>query len=474
MSGLTPKRAPTGRLRHALTMVTVAAAASGLTAALVFSTSGAAAAPMATPAGPAVSSAAPAMGAPSPAPGRVSADTKYTTRLYGADPFQTAVAVTNHVYPAITAPNAPGEVNNVNDRPWGVVLITADDPLAGIAATELVHFPDDAPILYVTDKGIPAVTQTELKRILPTGISRAPGNIDAIVVGKAANPGVLNALHGLGLKAHSITGTDPAALANQIDAYYGSIQNPATGVPQMETSASTGGNGVQDVMIGATTAWQYFLPATHWASHMPTGMLWATKDSLPAPTIAALKRRGGHATIYVWGGPQQISDQVVRQLGQYGSVTRITNDDGVAYNTPPVNTPMATSIAFSKMWDPVGMTGWNITGPGHGLTLININSKYAWQDAVGSAILSHLGFHAPLLLTTSDKKLPPELSGYYSMIAPSFLVSPADGPYNMTYVPGSYGEVSWTEQVQADELSGMSNRHVWSQHTGSPYVRPAG
>lgn len=461
MSGPNPKRARSGRLPQTLTMVTVAAAASAVTAALAFTTSGAAA-------------AAPSADTPPPTADRVSADTKYTTRLYGADPFQTAVAVTNHVYPAITPPNAPGENNNVNDRPWGVVLITPDDPLVGIAATELVHFPDDAPILFVTNSGIPDVTKTELKRILPTGISRSPGNIDAIVVGKASNPGVLNDLKGLGLKAHSITGSDPAALANEIDAYYGSIQNGATGVPQMETSASTGGNGVQDVMIGVTSAWQYFLPATHWASHMPTGMLWTNKDSIPAPTITALKRRGGHANIYVWGGPQQVSDQVIRDLGQYGAVTRITNDDGVAYNAPPTDTPMATSIAFSKMWDPVGMVGWNITGPGHGLTLININSKYAWQDAVGSSILSHLGFHAPLLLTTSDKALPAELSHYYSMIAPSFLVSPADGPYNMTYVPGSYNEVSWAEQVQADELSGMSNRHVWSQSSGSTYVRPSG
>ena len=48
------------------------------------------------------------------------------------------------------------------------------------------------------------------------------------------------------------------------------------------------------------------------------------------------------------------------------------------------------------MWDPAGMFGWKITGPGHGFTLVNIND---WQGAIASAPLSHLGFHAPLLLT---------------------------------------------------------------------------
>ncbi|MHB1685490.1 MAG: hypothetical protein ACYCYO_22210, partial [Bacilli bacterium] len=95
-----------------------------------------------------------------------------------------------------------------------------------------------------------------------------------------------------------------------------------------------------------------------------------------------------------------------------------------------------------------------------------------WQGAVGSAILSHLGFHAPLLLTDNSQKLPSSLGGYFQSVAPTFLVSPADGPYNMTYVIGNYNQVSWPEQSMIDYLSGMANRHVWSQNTGSVYIAP--
>lgn len=410
--------------------------------------------------------------APPQEPTRVSPDTKYTTRLWGSNPYEEAVSVTQEIYPAARGANSPGETNNVGDRPWGIVLVTPHDPLVGISATPLIHFPNDAPILYVTRHGIPKVTLDEIKRLDPTGIIR-DHNIAIIAIQGAANPVVLHQLAQLkaqmGLDYTSITAPNAFELANKIDAYYGQIQNPDLGVPTMGTSASSSGNGIMDVMIGSVNAWQYILPATHWVSHMPSGLLWVTKNSIPAPTIAALKRRQGHAIIYVWGGHNQISRSVVRQLAQYGSVQRITNNDPVAYNRPPVDTPMATSIAFAKMWDPVGMVGWNITGPGHGFTVVNVNN---WQGAVGSAILSHLGFHAPLLLTDNSQKLPSSLGGYFQSVAPTFLVSPADGPYNMTYVIGNYNQVSWPEQSMIDYLSGMANRHVWSQNTGSVYIAP--
>jgi hypothetical protein len=158
-----------------------------------------------------------------------------------------------------------------------------------------------------------------------------------------------------------------------------------------------------------------------------------------AARIDALKRRQGHAQIYVYGGPSVVSSAVVRELSNYGNVSRITPDDVVAFNSPAPNSPLATSVAFSKMWDPVGMMGWNIVGPGHGFTLVRQND---WQGAVGSAILSHLGFHAPLLITNKSGSLTSLLGSYLKEVAPAFLVSPADGPDNMTYIIGDYSNIS--------------------------------
>jgi hypothetical protein len=384
--------------------------------------------------------------------------TKTTTRVYGSDPFEEAVSVTQHIWPAVVPLNNPSENNNDPDRPWGVTLVTPDDPLTAITATPLIHFPDDAPILYVTKSGIPKITLNELKRLGDTGISRF-NNVDAFLVGAAANSGVKNQLKSIGMKYVSVTGGDIPTLADNVDKLYGSIEDPDTGVPTMPG---------YNVAIGSMDGkdWQYLLPATHWVAHMPTGLLWVHKGSVPQPTIDALKRRGGMGNIYLFGGPNQISGSVAKQLAQYGRIVRVTNDDPVAFNKPPVDSPEATAIAFAKFYDPMGMFGWKITGPGHGFSLVNVND---WQAAVASAPLSHLGFHAPLILTNSATTLPSDLDTYFTSVSPFFLDSPADGPYNMTYVIGSWNQVSWDQQARVDYISEMHNRRVVGSNTGSTY-----
>jgi hypothetical protein len=384
--------------------------------------------------------------------------TKTTTRLYGGDPFQEAVSITQHIWPSALPENAPGENDNDPDRPWGITLVTPDDPLTAITATPLVHFPNDAPILYVTKNGIPKVTADEIKRLGDTGISRYH-NVDAFLVGAAANGAVERQLKAMGLKYAAVTAPNVPALANTVDKLYGSIQNPDTGVPTM------GGN-MNNVVIGSMQDYKYVLPATHWAAHMATGLFWVNRNSVPAATIDALKRRGGKVNIYLFGGPQQISSKVAGQLAQYGSVSRVTNDDNVAFNADPKDNPVDTAIAFAKMWDPSGEFGWKITGPGHGFTLVNEND---WQGAVASAPLSHLGFHAPLLMTDSSGTLPPELQAYYSSVAPTFVTTPADGPYNMSYFIGSWKQLSWPLEAHVDYISEMGNRRLWKQSTGSSY-----
>jgi hypothetical protein len=357
--------------------------------------------------------------------------------------------------------NAPTENDNDPDRPWGLTLLTPDDPLTAITAVPLLHFPDDAPILYVTKNGIPQVTLNEIKRLGDTGISRFK-NIDVFLVGAAANPGVENQLKSIGVLYTTVTAPNVPELANRVDQLYGSIENPDTGVANMS-------NGMENVMVGSMdgTDYQYLLPATHWVAHMASGLLWVNKNGVPQSTITALKRRNGQARIYLFGGPSQISGAVAKKLAGYGTVIRVTNDDIVAFNADPVDTPVDTAIAFAKMWDPAGMVGWKITGPGHGFTLVNIND---WQGAVASAPLSHLGFHAPLLFTTSSGTLPTEVEGYLKSVAPTYLTTPADGPYNMTYVIGSWNQITWGQQARVDYDSEMGNRRLWNQNTGGRYT----
>jgi hypothetical protein len=136
--------------------------------------------------------------------------------------------------PLVRPENAANENNNDPDRPWGVTLLTPDDPLTAISAVPLLHFPDDAPILYVTRQGIPKVTENELKRFGDTGISLYR-NVDAFQVGAAANPAVERDLKTMGVNYATVTAPNVPALANTVDKLYGQIENP-DGRPQHATA----------------------------------------------------------------------------------------------------------------------------------------------------------------------------------------------------------------------------------------------
>jgi hypothetical protein len=64
------------------------------------------------------------------------------------------------------------------------------------------------------------------------------------------------------------------------------------------------------------------------------------------------------------------------------------------------------------------------------LTLVGEND---WHGAVASASLSHIGFHAPLVPTDSSATLPTDVENHLQQVAPTYLDSPAEGPYNMIW-----------------------------------------
>ena len=61
------------------------------------------------------------------------------------------------------------------------------------------------------------------------------------------------------------------------------------------------------------------------------------------------------------------------------------------------------------------------------------------------------------------------MENYYKSVAPTYLNSPAEGPYNMTYVIGSWNQISWDQQTNIDYSSEMGNRRLWSGDSGARY-----
>jgi len=54
--------------------------------------------------------------------------------------------------------------------------------------------------------------------------------------------------------------------------------------------------------------------------------------------------------------------------------------------------------------------------------------------------------------------------------SPSYVNTPADGPYNMSYLNGSWSQLTWPVHAHVDHVSEMADRRLWNQAAGAGYA----
>lgn len=334
---------------------------------------------------------------------------KNMVRINTNDPVKAAVYVSRTVWPAGTD----------NQRPNAVVLVPKEDWAVAMAAADLIHFPNNGPLLYLDADGIPDDTLAELKRLKPAG---SPDNngVQAIVVGKVSDD-VLKELRGLDLKVDAIQGDDPARVASAIDAYY-------TRVSKEQPSS---------VIIASSEEADYAMPAVSWIAHMPEPVLYVSRQGIPQATADALAKRRKKAVMYVLGPKELIPEEVLEQLKAFGRVERIAADS-----------PIDLAIAFAKYYDPQTGFGWRIRTPGHNFSFVREGDE---ELAVIQAPFAHLGKHAPLLWT-SGSKVPPQLQAYLESVRPRYKETPVEGPFNAAWLTGAEETVMPSVQSALDAL----------------------
>ncbi len=341
--------------------------------------------------------------------------TKNTTRVAGADPAADAAGVALAVYPSV----APGT------HPGAVTIAPTGDWQAAIAASVLMAPPIRAPILLSGSAALPLASADALAELAPSG-SGSTGGAQVIRVGSVPAT--------KGLRAASIQGTDPYALAAGIDRFVSAIQ----------------GKTSSDVVIASGVHAAFAMPAAGWAAESGDPVLFVGSSSVPAATRQALL---AHQTphIYVLGPPSVISNHVLAELRQYGPVMRVGASD-----------PAANSVAFAEYRDPAcaygqpcahvpGSFGWAIRSPGHGYVLINANSPL---DAAASAPLSGSGEYGPQLLVDNASSLPrPVLDFFLNYATPGYTQEgPTAAVYNHGWVIGDQSRVSVAVQAEMDNL----------------------
>jgi hypothetical protein len=180
----------------------------------------------------------------------------------------------------------------------------------------------------------------------------------------------------------------------------------------------------------------FAMPAASWAARSGDPVLFAGAGPPPLATLKALRHNAG-VPVYVLGPPSAVSNRsfdVIRKVAP--GAKRVAGDD-----------PVANSIALARYAS--GNFGWGIDDPGH---QVMIASATRPLDAAAGAALSASGAWAPLLLTSSADRLPPELGDYLLDLKPGYVSDPTRAVFNHAWLLGDPGAISVAAQARLDDL----------------------
>jgi hypothetical protein len=328
-----------------------------------------------------------------------------TTRVGGSDPAANAAAVALAVFPSTTPVQ----------RPAAVTLVGEDDWAGAIAASVLMSAPVRAPVLISDGDGLPDPTAAALAALDPQG-DDSTGGASSFAIG--------NVTAADGGQPRRVKAGDAAATAAAIAA----LRDRLFGSPPAH------------ILIAPSGHPDLAMPAAAWAARSGDPVLFAEGDSLPKPTVAALKRDRG-VPVYVLGPSSAISSKAIREIAKLGPEPhRVSGED-----------PVANAIAFARYAD--GGFGWNVNDPGHGFVLARDDSPL---DAGAAAALSASGTWGPLLLTDSATTLPAALREYFLDVKPGYTTNPTRAFYNHVWVIGDQEAIDVNQQAEVNELAELA------------------
>jgi len=216
-------------------------------------------------------------------------------RLGGADRYATAAKIAERLLSI-----------NVDETSCSYVLATGRDFPDAVVAAGLTSI--DQPLLYTDGATLPAATLAEINRCA-TARSSNPGmgatNTDVIAVGgpaAAAVTGPVTGVRGLFRVTQSAVGTDRYETSTAAGPRY----SPYTTTPPISVATGT---DYADALLSATLGDRYSTVQT--VLVRPNALPTPVRDFLVA-NRAAQGQRWGQA--YVVGGPNAVSDDVLRQV----------------------------------------------------------------------------------------------------------------------------------------------------------------
>ncbi|WP_160692264.1 cell wall-binding repeat-containing protein [Clostridium sp. C2-6-12] len=342
-----------------------------------------------------------------------------TTRICGDDSIDISIEIS--------------KIGFSNMKPNTVILVNKQEIFDAIAATSLVHFPFNAPILFTDCNNLRKETLKEIKRLSPKGHN----GTQIILVGNFSES-VSCELKKHGFKTQDIEGSN----------YY-------------ETACiiSRVRKDFKNILIISGEDYSEGIAAGYWSAHHGDPILYTKKNSIPCCTLEAIKKMKD-INIYIIGSTKTVSKEVEKYLSKLDNVKRLDRIDG--------ENPYDIAVNFAKYKDPKTDFGWGRHyKEGHAFTFGEVNNP---MEIIAGVLFAHMGKHTPLLLTKKDK-IPSVVKKYIKLIKPMIPMDMPMPPFMHGFILGSIKTINYNAQIMIEdtlsvdhEMMGMEEHNNHDSH----------
>lgn len=338
-----------------------------------------------------------------------------TTRICGINPIDTAVEIS--------------QMGFSNMKPNAVILVNKNEVFDGIAASSLVHFPIDAPVLFTDGAMLSKKTLNEIQRLSPKGYK----GVHVIMVGNISRYVALE-LNKLGLRTYYIVGRNHYETACKI--------------PMVKTE-------FKNIIIMSGEDFSEGIMAAFWSAHHGDPILYVKKNSIPACTLETIKKMN-NINVYIVGSTRSVSKAVEDLLTQLDNVNQLNRIDG--------ENPYYIAVNFVKYKDPKSDFGWGRTyKEGHAFAFGTLNNPMA---IISGVILAHMGKHSPLLLI--EKNIVPQpVPSYLQSIKPIPPKNVPRPPFMHGFILGDTSQVAYNTQIEIEDIISTEHEMINTMNTSN-------
>ena len=304
-------------------------------------------------------------------------------------------------------------------RPNAIILVNKNEVFDGIAASPLVHFPIDAPILFTDGNILNRKTLWEILKLSPKGYE----GIHVIIVGSISN-NIVRELNMYGLRTARITGQDHYETACKI--------------PIIR-------RGFKNIILISGEDYSEGIMSAYWSAHHGDPILYVKKDAIPSCTLEAIKKMN-EVNAYIIGSTNTVSKAVENTLLQLNNIKHLERIDG--------ENPYEIAVNFAKYKDPKTEFGWGRNyREGHAFTFGTLNRPIT---TIGGVSFAHMGKHTPLLLIKKDM-IPSVVEGYIKLIKPIPPKGMPRPPFMHGFILGDTNNISYNVQVMIEDNLSIDN-----------------